>query len=223
MRSVRQRVRIGVHMMIRPRGGDFLYSEDDLAAMRGDIVAAAECGADGVVLGLLTIHGDVDVERTRELVELARPMDVTFHRAIDMARDMDSALEGVIAAGVDRVLTSGGEPSAMQGRRRLRGLVEAAKGRVTIMAGGGVRPDNVRAIAHAGGVVEFHAALRRPVPSPIRHQRHRVHLGDSGVDDYVRRVVREADVRALRKAVDEAFSDAAPVAAARESAAAEEL
>lgn len=206
MRAVRQRVGIGVHVMIRPRGGDFLYSEEDLAVMRDDISAAAECGAEGVVLGLLTMDGDVDVERTRELANLARPMQVTFHRAIDMARDAGSALEAVIAAGVDRILTSGGEPTAMQGRHHLRRMVEAAHGRVTILAGGGVRPENVREIAQSGGVSEFHASLRHSVPSPILHQRRRVHLGEAGVNDYARRVVRVADVRALRRALDEVFT-----------------
>lgn len=206
MRAVRQRVGIGIHVMIRPRGGDFLYSEDDLSVMRDDIAAAAGCGMDGVVLGLLNANGDVDVEHLRALVELARPMEVTFHRAFDMARDIETTLEDVIAAGVDRILTSGAEPSAMQGRHRLHKLTDAAGGRVAIMAGGGVRPDNVREIAHAGGIVEFHAALRRAVPSPIQHQRHRVHLGDPGVDDYTRRVTRAADVKALRKALDAAFA-----------------
>jgi copper homeostasis protein len=161
---------------------------------------------DGVVLGLLTADGYVDVERTRELVELARPMEVTFHRAIDMTRDVERALEDVIESGVDRVLTSGGEQTAMLGCRRIRELVRAAQGRIGLMAGGGVRAENVQEIAHATGAVEFHAALRSTIPSPVKYQVQNVHLGDPGVDDYARSVVWKADVRTLRQAMDAIFS-----------------
>ena len=125
IRAVRLRIGIAVHVMIRPRGGDFLYSDEELSVMRDDIAQAAQSGVDGVVLGLLTADGYVDVERTRELVELARPMEVTFHRAIDMTRDVERALEDAIESGADRVLTSGGEQTAMLGCRRIRELVRA--------------------------------------------------------------------------------------------------
>jgi copper homeostasis protein len=206
IRTVRSRINIGIHVMIRPRAGDFLYSEDDFAVMREDIAAAARCKADGVVLGLLSADGDVDVARTKELVELARPMEVTFHRAIDLARDIEGALEEVIQTGADRILTSGAEPTAMQGRHRIRSLVRASKGRIGVMVGSGIRAENVEEIAQTTGAVEFHAALRRAVPSPIRHQRRKVHLGDRDVDDYARRVVRATDVRTLQDAIETAFS-----------------
>lgn len=207
MRAVRSRIKIGIHVMVRPRAGDFLYSDDDFAVMREDIELAAECGVDGVALGLLTADGDIDIERTRELVELARPMEVTFHRAIDLARDIDAALEGVIRSGADRVLTSGGEPNAMQGRHRIRDLVRAADGRIGVMAGGGIRSANIQEIAQATGAVEFHTALRRSVSSPIRHQRRRVHLGNSSVDDYTHGVVRAADVRTIQNALEASFEE----------------
>jgi copper homeostasis protein len=206
IRSVRSRIDIGVHVMIRPRAGDFLYSEDDLAVMREDIALAAQYGADGVALGVLTAEGEVDVERTRELVELARPMEVTFHRAIDMARDIESALEDVIRTGADRVLTSGGEITAMQGRHRIGKLVRSSAGRIGVMAAGGIRAENVREIAKATCAVEFHAALRRPVLSRIRHQKRKVHLGNPGADDYAHSVVRAADVRRLQDALDAGFA-----------------
>jgi copper homeostasis protein len=206
IRGVRSRLGIGIHVMIRPRAGDFFYTGDELAVMREDIALAAQAGADGVVFGLLTEDGEVDLERTRALVGLARPMEVTFHRAIDKARNVQSAMEDVVRAGADRVLTSGGEATAVLGRERLRDLVLAADGRIRIMAGGGVRAENVQEIMQATGVVEFHAALRSIVPSPVKNQVHTVHLGDAGVDDYVRNVVRSGDVRILREAMEAALS-----------------
>jgi copper homeostasis protein len=205
--AVRSRIGIGVYVMIRPRGGDFLYSEDELAVMRDDIALAQRAGAQGVVLGLLTVDGRVDVARTRALVELARPMEVTFHRAIDMTRDLERALEEVIASGSDRVLTSGGEQTAVLGSRRIQDMVRAAQGRIGLMAGGGVHAENVQEIALATGAVEFHAGLRRTVPSPARYQVQKISLGDPGVDGYARSVVQTADVRMLRQAMDAASSN----------------
>jgi len=212
IRAVRSRINIPVHVMIRPRAGDFLYSDDEFAVMRDDIAVAAEAGVDGVVLGVLDADGNVDVERTRELVELARPMQVTFHRAIDMTRDIIAALEDVIRTGADRILTSGAEPSAMLGRRRLRELVQASGGRIRVMVGGSVRADNVQQIAQTTNALEYHAALRHALTSPIRHQIRKVHLGDAGVDDYARTVVRSEDVRRLHEAVDAALTNRAQAA-----------
>lgn len=208
IRTVQARITIGVHVMIRPRAGDFLYSDDDLAVMRDDIRLAAGCGVQGVVLGLLTAASEIDVERTRELIALARPMEVTFHRAIDMTRDVEEALERVIQAGADRVLTSGGEPTALQGRSRLKQLVHASEGRIRLMVGGGVRPENVREILQTTRAPEYHAALRRSVPSPVKHTVREVHLGDPGVDDYARTVVRADDVRSLQEALRAASAEA---------------
>lgn len=215
MRAVRRRIGIGLHVMIRPRGGDFLYSEEELAVMREDIALAAECGVDGIAIGLLTADGDVDVERTRELVELARPMEVTFHRAIDLARDVESALQEVVRTGADRVLTSGAEPSAMQGRHRIREMVHAAEGCIRVIAGGGIRPENAREIAETTGAPEFHAALRRSVGDPMKHHRRKIHLGDPALDDHTRKVVRAADVRSLREALASASTERAMLSAAK--------
>lgn len=205
IRTVRSQIQIGLHVLIRPRGGDFLYSEADRAVMREDILLAAQCGVDGVVLGLLTANGDVDVEGTRELLESARPMQVTFHRAFDMTRDIGAALEAVVRTGADRVLTSGGEATAMLGRSRLRELVRASQGRIRLMVGGGVRAENLSAIAQMTRAPEYHAALRRSVASPVKHTPRLIHLGDPGVDDYARTEVRPEDVRALWDAIQLEF------------------
>ena len=206
MRAVRSRVGVGVFVMIRPRGGDFYYSDDEFAVMRDDIACAKELGVAGVVLGLLTKDGEVDVERTAELVALAQPMQVTFHRALDMARDLGAALEDVARTGAHRVLTSGGAQNAVLGSARAAQLVEVARGRIGVMVCGNVRPENVQQIAQETGAREFHAALRRPVQSPVTYRNVGLNLGDVGSDEYTRNVVVAQDVRNLRVALDNALT-----------------
>jgi copper homeostasis protein len=202
IRAVRSRIGIAVNVIIRPRGGDFFYSQDEWQIMQDDIAYTAHAGADGIVLGLLTANGDVDVERTRNLVEIAQPMEVTFHRAIDMARDVEQSLEDVIRTGANRVLTSGTSQTAVQGAQRIASLVQAAGNRIGVMVCGNVRPANVEQIVLATGAREFHASLRAPVPSPVRHRNSTLNLGDPGRDEYERLVVSSADVRQLRLALD---------------------
>lgn len=202
IRAVRSRIRIGVHVIIRPRGGDFFYSDDEWLVMRDDIAYAAEGGANGIVLGLLSANGDVDVERTRQLVEDASPMEVTFHRAIDMARDVENSLEDVIRTGANRVLTSGTSQTAVEGSERIAGLVRAAGRRIGVMVCGNVRSTNVQQIALATGAQEFHASLRAPIPSPVVHRNATLNLGDPGRDEYERLAVSSHDVRQLRMALD---------------------
>lgn len=201
LKAVRSRLAIDIHVMIRPRAGDFFYSAGEREIMREDIALARQAGAQGVVFGLLTAEGEVDVEHTRELVAHARPMQVTFHRAFDLARDLardlGGALEDVIRTGADRLLTSGGEPTATEGQQRLAAMVRASAGRLVIMPGSGVRPENVVELAQATGASEFHASMRRRIASPVRHNASAVHLGDAGSDEYARVVVRAEDVRRL--------------------------
>jgi copper homeostasis protein len=209
IREVRSSVGIGVHVMIRPRGGDFLYTDNEYKVMQDDIAFAAQCGAHGVVFGLLTADGNVDALRTRALVQLAQPMEVTFHRALDMTRDPSSALEAIIESGADRVLTSGAEPTALLGHNRIQIMMRAAGSRIKIMVGGGVRPQNVREIAARTGAVEFHAALRKAVESPVTFRNRKLHMGDPGSDEYSRTAVHASDVRALRQAIEAAGTFAA--------------
>jgi copper homeostasis protein len=156
-------VAVPVHCMIRPRGGDFCYSSGELRAMERDIQLAKAAGAAGVVLGVLTPGGTVDVPATHRLVEIARPMQVTFHRAFDVTRDLDAALEDIIAAGVDIVLTSGGAERITEGTDVVLRLVERAGSRIEIMGGSGVRVQNAAALCEATGVSAIHASLRRPL------------------------------------------------------------
>jgi copper homeostasis protein len=202
LRAVRAAVKLGVYVMIRPRGGDFLYSASEYAIMQDDIARAAECGADGVVIGLLTAQGEVDVERTARLVEAARPMEVTVHRAVDMARDLNAAMEGAIAAGAQRILTSGAGATALQGSARIASLVRQAAGRIGIMVGGNVRPRNLAQVVAGTGASQFHAALRTAVASPMEFRNAKLHLGEIGSDEYARYTVEPRDVRQLREAMD---------------------
>lgn len=133
---------IQLYVMIRPRGGDFCYDEDEFSVMQNDIQAAKKLGADGVVFGILLPNGKVDVIRTTELVELAKPMGVTFHRAFDMTIDPYEALEAVIQTGAERILTSGQQNTASEGHDLIQQLTQQAAGRIEIMAGSGVNADN---------------------------------------------------------------------------------
>lgn len=150
IRLARNLLSIDLYVMIRPRGGDFVYDEDELETMRQDIDVARELGADGVVFGVLLPDGGVDVRRTRELVELAQPMGVTFHRAFDCTPEPFQALEDIIATGAERILTSGQKPTAAAGSHLLAQLVEASAGRIEIMAGAGVSPDSAPILLRAG-------------------------------------------------------------------------
>lgn len=149
-------------VMVRPRGGDFLYTDEEFEQMKSEVLFIKECGADCAVFGLLTPEGNVDVARTRELVELAAPMQVTFHRAFDMTVDWHTALEDVIAAGCHRILTSGCRNTAVEGIDTLRELAAKAAGRIEIMAGSGVKPVNAEILARTGvDALHFSAKAKR--------------------------------------------------------------
>jgi len=159
MREVRAAVKLPVFAMIRPRAGDFFYSSEEFAAMRDSIAQAKKLQMDGVVLGILTNEGRLDVGRTRELVELAKPLPVTFHRAFDECANQMTALEDVIHAGARRVLTSGGAASAAAGAEMLARLVAAAGERITILPGAGIHAGNVAKVVRVTGAREFHSGL----------------------------------------------------------------
>jgi copper homeostasis protein len=172
----RRSLDIKLQVMIRPRGGDFCYSDLELAIMEHDIRVAKELGADGVVFGLLTPDGDVDVPRTRALLELARPLSVTFHRAFDVARDPFEALERLIELGVDRVLTTGQEASVLEGMDLVVELVKRAGERICIMPGSGAERQMGKLVA-ATGAREFHVVGTRTLESPMRFRNERVYMG----------------------------------------------
>ncbi|HEX7815013.1 copper homeostasis protein CutC [Dyella sp.] len=162
---VRERISVPVYVLIRPRAGDFLYNDDECEAMRRDIAWCVSQGIDGVVIGVLDAQGQVDVARCRPLVDAAGPMGITFHRAFDLAREPVRALEDVIGLGCERILTSGGQPSALEGSALIADLVGRASGRLSIMPGAGVTSANIRALAQVTGATEFHASAKRSIAS----------------------------------------------------------
>lgn len=157
--AVRQQIQIPIFVMIRPRAGDFVYSPAEFAEMKKSIAAARDARASGLVFGILKADRTVDIERTAELIELAQPLPVTFHRAFDACADLSQALEDVARCGASRILTSGGTASAPEGSGNIRMLVAAAGERVTIIPGAGINAGNILQLAAATRARDFHSGL----------------------------------------------------------------
>ena len=170
-------VRVPVYVMVRPRGGDFLYSALEFASMLDDVTALRETGAAGVVFGCLTADGRVDEERTRALTERVRPLSVTFHRAFDMTDDPGAALEALIRCGVDRVLTSGQAPTALAGLPVLRRLAAQAEGRIVVMGCGALRADSIGTVRREAALTELHFSAQVKVPSAMRFRNEALTMG----------------------------------------------
>jgi copper homeostasis protein len=192
--------RIGVHVIIRPRGGDFVHSADELAVMERDIAAAKAAGANGVVFGLLTPDGAVDLEQTRRLVALARPLAVTFHRAFDMSRDPMAALDDLIGLGIERVLTTGQEATPLEGSGLIAALICRAAGRIIVMPGG-VTPRTIARVLAETGATELHFAALAEIASPMRHRNPNAFMGGAlRPPEYARLETSEELIRATMAA-----------------------
>jgi copper homeostasis protein len=165
IRIARKITSIQLFPIIRPRGGDFVYSDDEFEVMKQDVLYCKEVGCDGLVIGLLNADGSVDVARTKTLVELTYPLGVTFHRAIDHSINMEEALEAIIKCGCERILTSGGMPTAPEGAERIAALIRLAEDRIDIMPGSGIRSGNIAALARSTGAHVFHSSARKLMAS----------------------------------------------------------
>ena len=175
----RELISIGLFVMIRPRGGDFCYSNDEFRIMKQDVLMAANMGADGVVAGILKPDGTIDVERMSILRELAGDMGFTCHRACDMTVDKYQALEDIINCGADRILSSGGKNKAPEGAALLKELVDKANGRLIIMPGSGVNEDSIVELKRISGAVEFHVTGRSLYKGKMIYKNPEVSMGDN--------------------------------------------
>ncbi len=202
MGAVWECLEIPVFVLIRPRPGDFLYTQDERDVMLRDVAVARSLDVDGIVIGALTADGEVDADVTRELVEAAGPMEVTFHRAFDYVRDQDASLDRLIELGVDRVLTSGGAPTAVEGAASLARLVRRAGGKITILAGGSITASNVGEIVRGSGVREVHVRASARVDSGMVYRQDAVTLSRALCPgDYERDVTRAYEMRRVVMAV----------------------
>ncbi|XP_076868049.1 copper homeostasis protein cutC homolog isoform X1 [Brachyhypopomus gauderio] len=198
LQVVKENVQIPVYVMIRPRGGDFLYTDREADVMRKDIELMKSHKADGVVLGALTEDGRVDVELCMELLAACRPLPVTFHRAFDMVHDPSVAVETLASLGFERILTSGCESSALEGLPLIKRLTEQAKGRIIIMPGGGITERNLQRILEGSGAQEFHCSARSSRDSAMKFRNANVSMGASlSAPEYSLKVADVTKVRTL--------------------------
>lgn len=202
IRIAKQRVSIEIHAMIRPRGGDFCYSDDEIYVMQADIRMAKELGCEGIIIGILQPNGRVNIAQTKALVALAKPMQVTFHRAIDMTSDCEEALEDIIETGCNRVLTSGQKNTAMAGIENIKNLVEQANGRIEIMAGSGVNADNAKMLLYTG-VNALHLTGKSIRDSEMVYRKAGIAMG--GLSEVPEYEVIYSDFEKIRAVVNQIF------------------
>jgi len=201
IQAARDKLKIRLHVLIRPRGGDFLYTPDELDIIRLDILKCKELGVDGIVTGFLNGNGCIDTKLTREMISLARPMSVTFHRAFDMTRDPFEALLDIQKTGADRILSSGQQDKAWQGRSLIRELGIKSDNSPIIMAGAGLTEENIREFAAFTGIKEFHATLRSKQTSRMQFRKDGVSMGGSnGIHEYE---ILETNAQKVRQFISE--------------------
>lgn len=198
IKKCREAFDIALFPIIRPRGGDFLYTKDEFEIMKNDIKLCNELGCEGIVIGLLNLDGTIDLARTSELIELAYPMDVTFHRAFDRCKDPFIALEELIEIGCQRILTSGQKPAVSEGVDLITELNKKANDRIVIMPGSGVRKDNIKMLAEKTRCIEFHSSLRGKAKSRMQF----IHPAFANSEEsYSNNEISPDEVRALRNAL----------------------
>ncbi len=183
IKMAKKRLKIEVWPIIRPRGGDFLYTVDEVELMKVDIQICKDLGCDGVVFGILLPNGEIDKENCKQLIALAHPMPTAFHRAFDMCENLEKGLEDLIELGFVRVLTSGGAENAYNGIEKIAKLVQLADGRIEIMPGAGVNPQNIASIKERTGAGVFHASARIRISSKMEYRNQNSKMG-SIADEY---------------------------------------
>ncbi|HLP75004.1 MAG TPA: copper homeostasis protein CutC [Bacteroidales bacterium] len=198
--SAREELRIPVHVLIRPRSGDFLYSEQEYEIMRREIVFCRQSGIDGVVFGILKTDGTVDYDRTARLADMSWPMSVTFHRAFDLCREPEKGLHDIISCGANRVLTSGQKNTAAEGIDLIHKLVKAASQKIIIMPGSGINDSNIKSIAEKTGASEFHLSARKEVQGMMQYRKNSISMGgNSSIQEYSRKMADPEKIATIRK------------------------
>lgn len=201
IQQINDNVDIGLYVIIRPRGGDFVYSADEFMIMQQDIRFCGEIGVDGIVSGILTADGDIDVDRTKQLVALSGEMDFTYHRAFDLVSDPKQSLQDVISTGASRILTSGLQDNVLEGRKMLQKLVRLAADDIKIMAGGGLKSANIAEIITTG-CNEFHTTAKTWVNSKANYHTPVKMNGTTDIPEDKRMVVSLKEVQILRSIID---------------------
>jgi copper homeostasis protein len=194
-----QKLSIPVNVIVRPRGGDFLYSDNEYESIKNDIAAIKAMEANGIVVGFLKANGDIDLKRTIEIVNIAKPLEVTFHRAFDMCRSPLEALEQLKKAGVNRVLTSGAKMKAVDGIDMISELVKRAGGKIVIMPGSGINENNLTELVKRTGAYEYHSSAKKFISSKMTYFNKFIHMGgDASVNEYS---VVSVDAAAIKKMI----------------------
>ncbi len=194
----RELLDIALNVIIRPRGGDFLYSQSEIEIMKRDIRMAVSLGVDGLVFGCLTKDGEVDVALCRELIQECGGLPLTFHRAFDMCADYKRALEQIIELGFSRILTSGGKSNVLEGKEQLKELVEQAADRIIIMPGCGVNENNIKELSNYTKATEFHSSARTTAPSAMVYRNSDVSMGGVvTIDEYSVDITSDERVRLM--------------------------
>jgi len=196
----REKFEVLLYPIIRPRGGDFLYTDDEYDIMLHDVKLCKQLGCDGIVIGLLNKDGAIDEKRTAALIEIAYPMGVTFHRAFDRCRDPLEAMEQLIKIGCERILTSGQQQTANEGMELIAELNRIANHRIIIMPGSGVRIENIKLLAEKTGCKEFHSSLRSRTKSKMEF----IHVAfENSAESYMNNFIDAFEVNALKKSLNE--------------------
>ncbi len=196
LKTIREKIFIPVFPIIRARGGDFFYSDDEFAVMQKDVLLCKQLGFEGVVIGMLNKDATVDKEITKRLVELAYPLDVTFHRAFDRTKDAYQSLEDIIECGCQRILTSGQMPNAFEGKKLIKKLIEQADDRIIIMPGSGVRSNNIKELADFTGATELHSSARKNIQSEME-------FVNKGMNENLQNIsVNAEEVEAMKSAIN---------------------
>jgi copper homeostasis protein len=199
IKTVRRSISIGLNVIIRPRGGDFLYAMTEYEIMKREIELCGENGVDGIVLGILRKDGMIDIERTSKLIELAIPMSATFNRAFDLCADPERGLDDVIASGASRLLTSGMKDKVSDGTELVKRLISLAGNKIIIMPGGGINDNNINEIARMTGAKEYHLTARKQIESKMEFVRQGISMGGNALNQEF--YIKVADPEMIRSVI----------------------